>query len=114
MLKNKNTIYFVIKSFLFSYLLKDIKLTLGNLFRLNLYLNKYTLIFIPISVKKFSVVRSPTMSKLSKEQFETRQYKVCILFNTVNKTSFFLIKKNIMNLDLNYSYAVLKTYYVGR
>lgn len=112
MLKNKNTIYFIIKSFLFAYLLKDIKLTLFKLFRLNIYYTKYSLIFIPIKIKKFSVVRSPTMSKLSKEQFETRQYKVCIAFATLNKTSFFLIKKALTNLNLKQSYSLLKTYNV--
>jgi ribosomal protein S10 len=80
MTKKRNiTIYLMLKSFFFTYLKRDLK-------KLVLYLKKNRVygdlkkINLPVSIKKISVVRSPFVSKLSKEQYEIRTYRVlCIL-----------------------------------
>merc|ERR1712194_703437 len=68
-LNKNNKILFTLKSFLFKYLHKDLNKLLLFTYKINMLFYKYTTIFMPVKIKKFSVVRSPTMSKLSKEQF---------------------------------------------
>ena len=80
-----------LQSFLFRYLFKDLKLVyLLFIKHLNSLDYKTLNIFLPKKVKKFSVVRSPTMSKASKEQFEFRFYKVYLIFNFYNRLDFLL------------------------
>jgi len=52
---------------------------------------------LPIRVKKFTVVRSPFVSKLSREQFEIRTYKsiVSVRFNN----SIFIKQQKSLILD---------------
>jgi hypothetical protein len=61
-------------------------------------------VYLPKSIKKFSVVRSPTMSKLSKEQFETRIFKVCILIDITTSIDFLLLKKILEKGAAKFSY----------
>lgn len=113
MLKKNNKILFILKSFLFKYLYKDLKKLLFFTYKANMFFYKYTIIFMPIKIKKFSVVRSPTMSKLSKEQFEVREYKVVIIFNTINKLSFILMEPFLSKINLKHSYFYIKNTYDG-
>ena len=97
-----------LKSFLHRYLLKDIRTLFLCTVRSkkNIYLG-CTKNFLPVKLKKFSVVRSPTTSKLSKEQFEIRFYKVNIVwyFNTFLKYLFF--KNLISHFNFKFSYSDL-------
>lgn len=105
MLKVKYKVYYIIKSFIYICLYRDIK----NLF-LYLALNflslnyKINIIYLPQSIKKFSVVRSPTMSKLSKEQFEIRVNRVCLIFYFVKKLDLHIFFNLLYKLKLNYSF----------
>jgi ribosomal protein S10 len=108
MLKNQNlnnNIYIHIKSFIFSYLFKDIKHIFLELIKsssINSIINSN--LYLPKRVKKFSVVRSPTMSKLSKEQFEIKFYKVCLMFKFKYYLDYVLLKNYIYKINLKYSY----------
>jgi len=112
MLNKNNKILFTLKSFLFKYLHKDLNKLLLFTYKINMLFYKYTTIFMPVKIKKFSVVRSPTMSKLSKEQFEIREYKAVIIFNTINKLSFIIMEPFLLSINLNHSYFSIKTNYV--
>jgi len=59
---------------------------------------------MPKKIKKFSVVRSPTMSKLSKEQFEFRFYKINLILSIKNFLDFLFIYKLLFKIDLKFSY----------
>ena len=67
-------IIFLVKNFFLGLLLKDIKLYFNSLFFFFGF-TKYSIVILPIKIKKFTVVRSPFVSKLSREQFEIRTYK---------------------------------------
>lgn len=106
-----NKIYVFVQSFFFGYLFKDIKLIFLKLLKnkdVEEFIN--TNLFLPKKVKKFSVVRSPTTSKLSKEQFEFRFFKVCLIFNFVNYIDFLIFKNLILSLVLRYSYFKFTSY----
>jgi ribosomal protein S10 len=81
----------IVKAFFLSYLKRDL-----NLIKLFQKKNKVRVnvkkIYLPLRIKKFSVVRSPFVSKLSKEQYEVRIYRVVCLFET---TIFYLYKAMI-------------------
>jgi ribosomal protein S10 len=100
---NNYKIYLHIKSFFHYYLKRDL-----NNFLFFLKKNKFNLlsskiIYLPTTIKKFSVVRSPFVSKLSKEQFEIRIYKILVIFYT-NDVLFmkFFSNKNVINFDFSY------------
>lgn len=107
-----NKLFIILKSFLFRYLFKDIKAVFLFITK---YINSFDLkninIFLPKKIKKFSVVRSPTMSKLSKEQFEFRFYKAYLIFILFNHLDCLSIKSFFIYLDLNYSYLKYKTFF---
>lgn len=57
------------------------------------------ILFLPSKIKKFSVVKSPFVSKLDKEQFEIKIYKVLIT-GYLNNIFFikFLRKKKLIQI----------------
>jgi hypothetical protein len=107
-------LHLFVQSFLFIYLFKDIKLIFLELLRnrdsLGVLDITNTNFFLPKKVKKFSVVRSPTTSKLSKEQFEFCFFKACLLFNFTQHIDFLIFKSLVFNLDLKYSYFKFSCY----
>jgi hypothetical protein len=104
---NKLCIY--IYSFFFKYLFKDIKfLFLQLLKNKDLILEDNVNIFLPKKIKKFSVVRSPTMSKLSKEQFEFRFFKGYLVFNFSQDLTFFIFKNKLLDITIKNSYLKYK------
>jgi ribosomal protein S10 len=106
-------IYLHIKSFLHYYLKRDLKKFLFFLKKnkFNLLYNK--IIYLPISIKKFSVVRSPFVSKLSKEQFEIRIYKILVIFYTDDILFMkFFIDKKLINFE--FSYYKLRYFFINR
>lgn len=106
-----NKLYIFVQSFFFGYLFKDIKFLFLQISKNKKNLNtKNKNFYLPKKVKKFSVVRSPTTSKLSKEQFEFRFFKVCLIFNFRTYLDFIALKKTITNLILKYSYFKFSTY----
>jgi ribosomal protein S10 len=77
----RSSIYVHLKSFFFKHLIKDIKQVHLNMWCCSFLFGQIdNIIYLPKRIKKFSVVRSPTMSKLSKEQFEVTIHKVCIMY----------------------------------
>jgi ribosomal protein S10 len=109
--KMLNKIYVFVQSFFFSYLFKDIKFIFLKLFKnKNIIVIRNINLYLPKKIKKFSVVRSPTTSKLSKEQFEFRLFKSCLIFNLKTYLDFILFRKVFMNLVLKYSYFKFTTY----
>jgi ribosomal protein S10 len=58
-------------------MLRDAKCLLLLLKNITQYRSK-KILFLPSKIKKFSVVKSPFVSKLAKEQFEIKVYKVLI------------------------------------
>ena len=102
-LNKKSKIYIYVKSFYYNYLVRDLK----NLF---IFFKKYNLnflakkfIFLPSKIKKFSVVKSPFVSKLDKEQFEIRVYKLLIIFSLHNNFFIkFLRQKKLIKIDTLY------------
>jgi len=83
--------FLILQSFLFRYLFKDLKLIYMLFIKHLKCLNfKVINVFLPKKIKKFSVVRSPTMSKLSKEQFEFRFYKLYLIFSLFSDLDFLL------------------------
>jgi len=104
-------IYIFIQSFFFSYLFKDIKYLFLQVFKnTDISFIQNINFFLPKKVKKFSVVRSPTTSKLSKEQFEFRFFKVCLIFTFFRHLDFLIFQKAILSLNLNYSYFKFTSY----
>ena len=102
-LYKKCKVFVYLKSFYYNYLVRDLK----NLF---IFLKKNKLdfltkkiIYLPSKIKKFSVVKSPFVSKLDKEQFEIRIYKVLIIWYLHNNllVKFFRTKK-LFNMDHSY------------
>lgn len=108
----KFKIYLHIKSFFNHYLKRD----LNTLFiflkknKLNLLSNK--VIYLPTSIKKFSVVRSPFVSKLSKEQFEIRVYKCLVIFYSDNYL-FIKFFRNKKLINFNFSYYKLIYFFIN-
>lgn len=64
-------------------------------FELNYCFTKYKLVAMPYRIKKFTVVKSPFVSKLSREQFEIRIYKVILIFLSKNIVLFNIKKLQI-------------------
>lgn len=96
---------YLLKVFFFGYLFKDIKSIFLYLIKtLNVVELNNTNFFLPKKVKKFSVVRSPTTSKSSKEQFEFKFFKACLIFTFSNYINFLMFKTNILRLNLKHSY----------
>lgn len=107
LISKKSDIYIYIKSFFFKHLYRDIKQLYFLLFKYDCFIFKSfnnKVIHLPKKIKKFSVVRSPTMSKLSKEQFQIVLHKVCFIFSYYNlgilKISTFFMPK----IKLKHSY----------
>ena len=107
--KKKNyKVYLHIKSFYFYYLERDLKNLFFFIKKNNLFFFKKKVNYLPISIKKFSVVKSPFVSKLSKEQFEIRTYKLMVTLYFKNYFFFNFLKKNkILFLNFDYSYIRL-------
>lgn len=109
----KFKIYLHIKSFFHYYLKRDLKKFMLFLKKHRLNLSYSKIIYLPVSIKKFSVVRSPFVSKLSKEQFEIRIYKILVIFYTDDILFMkFFINKKIINFD--FSYYKLCYFFVNR
>jgi hypothetical protein len=103
---HKKSCFLILQSFLFRYLFKDIKILFLYLIKnVNKLGIKNSNFFLPKKIKKFSVVRSPTMSKLSKEQFEFRFYKVYLIFNLESYLDLIGLKNSFLRLNFNYSYV---------
>jgi small subunit ribosomal protein S10 len=99
----KFKIYLHIKSFFHYYLKRDLNDFLFFLKKNQFNLLSSKIIYLPTTVKKFSVVRSPFVSKLSKEQFEIRIYKILVIFYTDDVLFMnFFSNKNIINFDFSY------------
>lgn len=103
-------LYIHIKSFYYYYLERD-------LFNINLFFKKKSMffkkkyiIYLPITIKKFSVVRSPFVSKLSKEQFEIRTYR-SLLILTSDNSLFINYFKNKVQINLDFSYYRLTFFF---
>jgi ribosomal protein S10 len=77
-------IYIYVKSFYYNYLIRDLKKLFIFFKKYNFFFLSRKLIFLPKKIKKFSVVKSPFVSKLDKEQFEIRVYKLLIIFDLSN------------------------------
>jgi ribosomal protein S10 len=99
-----NQLRVLIKSFLSAYLLKDIKFIFLNIGRNYCKRIININIFLPTKIKKFSVVRSPTTSKLSKEQFEFRFFKSCLGFTCKHYLDFLWLKQVILSIHVSRSY----------
>lgn len=78
--KNKllNRVYLKMKGFFLPHINKDLKIFNVYCYKnfVRYFYNKSYIIYLPIQIKKYTVVRSPFVSKLSKEQFEIRTYKL--------------------------------------
>ena len=108
MLKKSRFIFFI-KGFFYKFLLQDMRSYLSNYLR---YASccSYRCIAMPTKVKKFTVVRSPFVSKLSREQFEVKTYKNVLLVDFLNpiiSKSYFIdtlsyFKKSYVNVRLQY------------
>lgn len=102
----------ILQSFLFRYIFKDIKFIFISLVRdINLKEFKSINFFLPKKIKKFSVVRSPTMSKLSKEQFEFRFFKAYLIFKLSTHLDLLLFNSFFFNIGLNFSYLKFKLFF---
>lgn len=102
MLKNNKIQYsvsIIVKAFFLSYLRRDLKL-ITLLQKKNKVRLKVKRIYLPLRIKKFSVVRSPFVSKLSKEQYEVRIYRVICLF----ETSAFYLYQSMVHTAPRFSY----------
>ena len=75
-----------------------------------LYFSKKIVIYLPITIRKFSVVRSPFVSKLSKEQFEIRIYRSLIILSSENNLFIDYFKNKII-INLDFSYYRLSYFY---
>lgn len=71
--------YFYIKGFIFKQVLNEI---FCFFVELKYCFSQYKLIAMPYKIKKFTVVKSPFVSKLSREQFEIRVYKVLLILES--------------------------------
>jgi ribosomal protein S10 len=88
-LNKKYKIYIYIKSFHYNYMVRDVKALFLFLKQNKTKFETKKFLFLPSKIKKFSVVKSPFVSKLSKEQFEIKIHKVII---TCYLNNIFLIK----------------------
>jgi hypothetical protein len=111
MLKVDLSLYYTLKSFLYKYLFRDLKVVLSGLYKHFKVLPQFNILFLPIAIKKFSVVRSPTTSKLSKEQFEIRTYKLSVSFSSLNPFNQSFLFNNLSKFNLKTSYSHIKTYH---
>jgi len=74
-------IYFF-KSFFFKHLVKDIIFFLSKI--LVEFTGDYKTLSLPFRIKKFTVIKSPFVSKKSREQFEIRVYKNIVAFDNIS------------------------------
>lgn len=81
-------LYIYVKSFFFKFVSLDLLKYLNNFYKIKI-LFSYTVVALPNKVNKFTVVRSPFVSKLSREQFELKTYKNILI---IKHTNFFLNK----------------------
>ena len=111
-IKKKYKIYLHIRSFFNYYLKRDLKSLFFFLHKNKLIFFKRRIIYLPSRLKKFSVVRSPFVSKLSKEQFEIKIYRIVIIldYNT-NLFSRFARDCCWNNLHLKFSYFKIIFFY---
>jgi ribosomal protein S10 len=109
--KNKQIkLYLHIKSFYYYYLERDL-FNIYFFFKKNkLYFSKKIIIYLPTTIRKFSVVRSPFVSKLSKEQFEIRIYRSLIILSSENNLFMDYFKNKII-INLDFSYYRLSYFY---
>jgi ribosomal protein S10 len=106
-------IYIYIKSFYYNYLVREIKGFLISVKQNKIGFKTKKILFLPSKIKKFSVVKSPFVSKLDKEQFEIKIHKVLIICYLRN--SFFvkflrekkLIKLKNVYYKLNFFYKTI-------
>lgn len=112
-LKKKFRIYIYLKSFSLKYILRDIKALFFYLIRAKLIFLDKKLIYLPCRIKKFSVVKSPFVSKLSKEQLELRIYKIILILKMDNNLLIeFFRSINWLKASLKHSYYKLVVYYI--
>ena len=76
--------YIYIKSFFFKFVFIDLNFYLNRFYKLKTIFY-FSSIALPTKIKKFTVVRSPFVSKLSREQFELRTYKNVLILKYTNK-----------------------------
>jgi ribosomal protein S10 len=107
-LNKKCKIYIYIKSFYYNYIIRDIKALFIFLKQNKINFLTKKILFLPSNIKKFSVVKSPFVSKLDKEQFEIQIHKVLIICYLNNNLfiKFFRDKKliNIKNVYYKLSF----------
>jgi ribosomal protein S10 len=78
-LNKKYKIYIYIKSFYYNYMVRGIKSLFIVLKKNKIEFKAKKILFLPSKIKKFSVVKSPFVSKLDMEQFEIKTHKVLIV-----------------------------------
>jgi ribosomal protein S10 len=98
-LNKKCKIYIYIKSFYYNYMVRRIKNLFIFLKKNKMEFKTKKILFLPSKIKKFSVVKSPFVSKLDMEQFEVKIHKV-ILICDLNNIFFiqFLRKKKLIKI----------------
>jgi ribosomal protein S10 len=105
LINNNHGTQYYLKSFFFKHLFKDIKQLHLNIVRCNFFFGELSsTTYLPRRIKKFSIVRSPTMSKLSKEQFEVVIHKVCIMYNYKRISVNQVVNNFFYSFSLKHSY----------
>lgn len=104
MLIVKYKLFILIRSLLLNLLYRDLKYLFLFLQRATFQFSLDKYIYLPKKVKKFSVVRAPTTSKLSKEQLEIRFNKICLIFCYQKFLYFYLVKRSLVKFSLKYSF----------
>lgn len=103
-------IYLHLKSFYYYYLGRDLLQLLYLFKKYRVMAPDSVVVYLPVSIKKFSVVKSPFVSKLSKEQFEVRVHKVLVIF-TLNNFFFFNYFCDKSLINYNYTYYKIRYLY---
>lgn len=93
--------YIYIKSFFFKFIFIDLNFYLNNFYKLKTIFS-FSIVALPTKIKKFTVVRSPFVSKLSREQFELKTYKNVLILKYYNKILFDVFYKNLINFKNTY------------
>lgn len=100
-LKSLHLKYFFIECTCFIYLL----------YNFNFKLLKIVILHLPKKVKKFCVIRSPFVSKTSKEHFKLEFFNFLLLLEFLNIIFYIFYKKKLLSFLILY-YFYIKIFYL--
>ena len=100
-------------SFYLKYFFIEFNFFFYLLFKFNLKPINIVLIYLPKKIKKFNVLRSPFVSKLSKEHFKIENFSFIFFIKFFKLLFYIFYKKKLLSI-LNLYYFYIKLFYIEK